>query len=1007
MKRCPNCGTINPDNTTRCNQCGSALQPKGIRCPKCGTLNPIGQMACTQCNARLPVPAQEPHPGIPGPRTEQIAPSAVKGFSVPEPPAVEQEAPEDLELPDWLRRLMDETPDAGESSTVGEDTNSESPLPQGDMPDWLAKLMDEQALSDAPQTSTEEPATAVLPSWMNGLETPAPKPAARAESAEDDAWMAQLLGTSAGDIDTSEDAPPAAEEPTPIEERAAESLPDWLSGWEEEAASRRQGAYPTPEPVGDEAMPGSETAQQGEGSEQELPDWLLVPTQGSAGTDAAEETPELPGWLVTSTAELPTPGGIAPELPAWLEDEVRAEAGESEKDRLEEPALEMDSIESAESREPAGSSVAAADAGSPQVEIDQPVGGTDLGDEIAIPDWLATLLQKEPSASAQPSDQLPGTGELLPEWLRETAPAAEAVEAPAELMDEVEGLSLPDWLTTAEVESTAAPEAVGAPDMELPAWMDALLGTATEADAVSSPQAAAELPEALPDWLAELGGGSSEGAGIIAAAERDMREAEEAEPEPAEPGWLADVTLPRGIGESSRAVPAFVDGAGEAPDAALLQEVPGGPPEASQEEAPDWLTQLASPAVAETEREASSLLPEVESEGLARAEVPIWLQNLRPPGAELLSSAEEEGLAAASAAVPGTTGDLLEAEIPEWVQALRPQTGEVGGDVAEAMARWEPPEEVGPLAGIPKVLPALSLLDLPGEHKPTLEHLVPEGVLKQAQLWQELLAQPRGAERPIGRTPQRRHMSPTVLRLVLAVMLTLGVLGAFLFLPEELQLAQAPSVETRPWIADLDQAIEALPEGERVLVAVDYGPGDAIEMEPIAEAILEHLVSQQTELTVVSSLPEGTALIPGLLAQAAVVNMTLPERPTYVPGEVNGIASFLGQASEEGITHVIVLSSRADRLQWWIEQSTLAGLPISIGTGATAGPWVKPYLEGEQTRGGLIGYAELQTYQGLRNVEVAGAARILDVLMLSHWMAFGFLVLGFLYCLIAGKKGSG
>ena len=86
--------------------------------------------------------------------------------------------------------------------------------------------------------------------------------------------MAQLLGTSAGDVDTSEDAPPAGEEPTPIEERAAESLPDWLSGWEEEDASSRQGAYPTPEQVGDEATPESETAQQGEGIEQDLPDWL-------------------------------------------------------------------------------------------------------------------------------------------------------------------------------------------------------------------------------------------------------------------------------------------------------------------------------------------------------------------------------------------------------------------------------------------------------------------------------------------------------------------------------------------------------------------------------------------------------------------------------------------------------------------------------------------------------------------------------------------------------------
>jgi hypothetical protein len=123
-------------------------------------------------------------------------------------------------------------------------------------------------------------------------------------------------------------------------------------------------------------------------------------------------------------------------------------------------------------------------------------------------------------------------------------------------------------------------------------------------------------------------------------------------------------------------------------------------------------------------------------------------------------------------------------------------------------------------------------------------------------------------------------------------------------------------------------------------------------------------------------------------------------------GDMNGIASCLSQAKGEGFTRVVVISSRLDRLQWWIEQSAITRLPISVGTGASVGPWVRPYLETDKTQGGIIGYVETQTYRALRNSAIPGSARVVDVLMLTHWAAVGFLILGTLYYLIAGKKGS-
>ncbi|MGC8692475.1 MAG: zinc-ribbon domain-containing protein [Thermoplasmata archaeon] len=55
--KCPNCGTVNPPQATRCMTCGMPLQPafngQGITCPKCGTLNPPNVSNCIICGYPL------------------------------------------------------------------------------------------------------------------------------------------------------------------------------------------------------------------------------------------------------------------------------------------------------------------------------------------------------------------------------------------------------------------------------------------------------------------------------------------------------------------------------------------------------------------------------------------------------------------------------------------------------------------------------------------------------------------------------------------------------------------------------------------------------------------------------------------------------------------------------------------------------------------------------------------------------------------------------------------
>lgn len=65
MKRCPKCGTYNPDTETRCTSCDAKLPENTVqpitakatttpkRCPVCGFVNEPGVHRCVKCDARI------------------------------------------------------------------------------------------------------------------------------------------------------------------------------------------------------------------------------------------------------------------------------------------------------------------------------------------------------------------------------------------------------------------------------------------------------------------------------------------------------------------------------------------------------------------------------------------------------------------------------------------------------------------------------------------------------------------------------------------------------------------------------------------------------------------------------------------------------------------------------------------------------------------------------------------------------------------------------------------
>jgi len=984
MIRCPKCGKMNQDSSRFCNECGATLPQTRIRCPKCGTMNPIGNVLCMVCNTRLlPLDMKLPEK----PRPSEGMSGGVKGISLPSLSAKEG-TPEPTTLPDWMLGLTPESAGGPESAAA-------------DLPDWLTDMLEETTeISGEEARDVEEPlAPQELPDWFSAL---------------------------------TEEAPVSPETPA-----VEESLPDWLADMTENVPDRSQTPpVMTEPPAWTAAAPPAETFpsswNQAEApafvpeANADLPDWLR--SIADAPTLEEPQSPAgLPAWLLANAdAPVPVEEPAAPELPAWLlqgAEEIPHLAPESVKPTApsslsfaQEPVreAEQDWLSGILPEESAPVSPAEAEpdwlSGIPFEEPEaapEPAPPTE-----AVPDWLSGILIEEPEAAPEPT---PPT-EAVPDWL--SGILIEEPEAAPEPTPPTE--AVPDWLSGILIEEPEAAPEPTSPMEAMPDWLSGVVVDETKSAAVISE--APPVAEEMPDWLQGLTEQAvsplTEAAGIpsspviteapdwLAGLEEQEKErpapgapvplsaGEPSEPESAMPGWLKDIVPPAesvsGIG--AKAIVVEEESEVEAVEAALFgeAEVPEGPP-IIEEAMPDWLKDLTP-----TEMPQSPVVEEIAPETLARAEVPAWLQGLRPPGTGPLPSLPEVGAAAPE--VPGAEGQLARAEIPEWVQALRPAAA--AEHAAESPLFPDLVETEGPLAGIVGVLPAAPGVDMPVDFEPVPLPEIPEFVVAHAQRWQQLLEQPRGIKRPVAQQRARSGEGEMATRWIVALVLLAVTILGLLFLGD-MHLSQALS---KPPIEHLSTAIQALEPGEPVVVAVEYGPAEAGEMTPIAEALVEHLQSRGVHITLVSTLPEGTGLAQGLFVTSDVSVQAL-----YLPGSSSGIAVFLNDDLKDARL-LVVLTSRTERLRWWMEQNNAshpnAPIPMGVGVSAAVGPQALPYLETPVVTGWLVGLPDAVAYREFRNARDISLNRQLDVLLLTHWAALGLLFFGLFYYLARGKKGA-
>ena len=1005
-----------------------------IRCPACGKPNPDFLDICQYCDAPLHAPAapesaapaagasQPPAPVVGG--TEQDIFAQLRSAA----PASDDEAEAQpiAEIPDWLSRLggpegsaeaapAEPPGPADESATKVsswlDSLRSEEPADQADSRDWYWTGTQGEAETPAAKPAASAP-NEELPDWLRAVDTSA---AGQAAPAADQAaglpdW---LQGVSAGT--TAEPHQPAAPSPLAASPAPAEELPDWL-----QSVGGTPAAPPPP------ARPAAAPSAFAAGPEEALPDWLQefpgaaqaepAPAQGAPGAPsafAATPAEELPDWLQGFSAA--APAEPAPAQPGAAPSPFAAEPAEEFPDWLEGFSAAAPAEAAPAQGTPVAPSAFAAEPEEALPDWLQGMGGEGAQPPEAVPAQPASASPfgaEPPAAGGGPFAPEAATGDELPEWLRtvgSAAPSGEAAPAIGEVPDWLQSFdqAIPEQPPVAPLAAAAALEATPSPEEDLPEWLRTIgagtQGAPTMPPAEARPTAWLGTPGALqggpaiisqdtsaedqPEWLRGLGTSP-------AAPETEAPEAPAAASEE-QPEWLRSLGVTTPLPGQPAGIPPLEPSAGA--------------------EQPEWLRGLDTSATipAGPAAPAGPVSPfgagEAAVPEAAAGKLPDWLANLAP------------GKAGGEPQPSGVAGvHLAPVALPSWLEAMRPvevQRPTITPEVDD----YE--ETVGVLAGLRGVLRAQPTVTQPGKSAILVHKLeVTEAQAKQANALTRTLAEAAEAH------PAAKRSFWAALPVArLAVFAALFV--AFV-IPLSLPAAKgyfAPVQSSNQSAQDAFTTLDALSPAQPVLVAFDYDPAQAGELDPLAQAIIAHLKRHSVPVVGISTSPTGAATGEALLNQSydraaygtQYVNLGyLPGGPVGTLQLTNGLralftvdyrgsdavwqSAVLAQAQQlSDFGAIVLVSATPDTVRAWVEQLRFYDHKPALIAAVSAGaePLVRPYYDHDPAKAQINGLVSgiLGAAQYERQAGVPGAATN------DMWDVLGWGLLAVIVLLIGGN----
>ncbi|MCB8962417.1 MAG: hypothetical protein H6651_19050 [Ardenticatenales bacterium] len=576
-----------------------------------------------------------------------------------------------------------------------------------------------------------------------------------------------------------------------------------------------------------------------------------------------------------------------------------------------------------------------------------------------LPDWLTEIRPDDtgilPSLEDDGDERIAPVADAIPDWLADISPDS--------LPEADDGFALSDdWL--ADVVPGASDETLlppaesgsGVPIADLEAdvaadWLDELVGASGEEEPAGDTfedyrDTIVVPPPSRPD-TGQLEGVPEELAGA------DL------------PDWLSGAT----IDESAAPMPAA--------RTSSLDEEFLSQDDISYDEMPDWL----QPEQADFDTALESALA-VQGSEMISAMGGEWAAML----AELPGAAEDE---------PEEPIQLEAAEIPEWLQELKP-------DENAPHEAAEPEEVTGVLAGVRGVIDVEPVIALPRQ----AEQLQQVAVTDQEQQQAALLRQVAIAERAqvIHLGAQRARAIPAWARLLLAVLLIAALLAS--------QLAPVKTLVDNlltppPAPAESSAALDLLAgiNNQTVLVAVDYTPAMQGELDALARPLLAQLAAQGNQFVLMSQYPAGMALARQLTAELDTAELG------YLPGEavaLRQLSSCLNDAACEGLEAaagdiglILLLTSERTSLQNWMEQVTALNdtIPLVAALPELLSPLAAPYLQTGQIDGALSG-----AQSGAAATDDAALVDLARSQTVAIWLVIILLLLGNVIALFGGRR---
>jgi uncharacterized protein YgiM (DUF1202 family) len=200
--------------------------------------------------------------------------------------------------------------------------------------------------------------------------------------------------------------------------------------------------------------------------------------------------------------------------------------------------------------------------------------------------------------------------------------------------------------------------------------------------------------------------------------------------------------------------------------------------------------------------------------------------------------------------------------------------------------------------------------------------------------------------------------------------------------------------------------IHRLEPGQLALIAVEYGPTGAAELDDATQSLLLHTIQRGAIPVIVGSNPVGMLRVRAMLDDIAAANsQQIRINRDYVLGrfivgdaiglrdlnenvkllvsdDLDGVDTGLTIESLDEFSVIVVIAENAERVRLWGEQvKPETSTPILAITGQAAAPLSLPYVEANpnQIGGILIGYQDAYTYRTMIMDLLAGQINIDDI----------------------------